>query len=89
MSRPVPDPGNRAPQYTREAREAMIEGLMLVKCTITVEGELKNCRVIKPLPHMDKAVLEALSKWKFQPVTYQGRTIAVDYVIPVRLIMPR
>jgi protein TonB len=85
----VPDPGNRPPQYTREALEARVEGKMLVKCVITAEGELKNCRVIKPLPHMDKAVLEALSKWKFAPVTYQGRAIAVDYVIPVTLIIPR
>lgn len=89
MSRPVPDPGNRPPQYSREALEARIEGLMLVKCTITTEGELTNCRVIKPLPHMDKAVLEALSKWRFKPVTFQGRAIAVDYVIPVRLVIPR
>ena len=89
MSRPVGDPSNRPPQYSREALEARIEGLMLVKCTITVEGELKNCRVIKPLPHMDRAVLEALSKWKFAPVTFQGRAVAVDYVIPVRLVIPR
>jgi protein TonB len=89
MSRPVGDPSNRPPQYTREALEARIEGLMLVKCTITLDGELKNCRVIKPLPHMDKAVLAALSKWKFAPVTFQGRPVAVDYVIPVRLIIPR
>ncbi len=89
MSRPVGDPGNRSPQYTREALEAHIEGLMLVKCTITLDGELRNCRVIKPLPHMEKAVLDALSKWKFAPVTFQGRAVAVDYVIPVRLVIPR
>lgn len=89
MTRPVGDASNRAPQYTREALEARIQGLMLVKCTITVEGELRNCRVIKPLPHMDKAVLDALSKWRFAPVTFQGRAVAVDYVIPVRLVIPR
>lgn len=89
MSRPVGDASNRPPQYTREALEARIEGLMLVKCTITLDGELKNCRVIKPLPHMEKAVLDALSRWKFAPVTFQGRAVAVDYVIPVRLVIPR
>ena len=55
----------------------------------SLDGELKNCRVIKPLPHMEKAVLDALSRWKFAPVTFQGRAVAVDYVIPVRLVIPR
>lgn len=89
MSRPIADPGNRPPQYSREALEARIEGLMLIKCIITTAGELKNCRVLRSLPHMEKAVLEALSKWRFTPVTFQGRSVAVDYVIPVRLVIPR
>ena len=36
---------------------------------------------------MDAAVLAALAKWKYAPVTYQGRAVAVDYVIPVRLVL--
>ena len=89
MTRPTPLPGNEAPQYTREAREARIEGVMLLKCIITTEGTLRNCRVIKPLPHMEKAVLEVMATWKFTPVMYQGRAVSVEYVIPVRLVMPR
>lgn len=84
MTRPEQTHG-RAPQYTREAREARVEGLMLVKCVITVEGKLENCRIVKPLPFMEQAVLDALKTWKFKPITFQGRPVNVDYVIPVRL----
>ncbi len=75
------------PTYTREALEARVEGLMLVKCTITLQGALERCRIVKSLAHMDGAVLAALSKWRYAPVTYQGRAVAVDYVIPVRLVL--
>jgi periplasmic protein TonB len=75
------------PTYTREALAASVQGLMLVKCTITLQGALESCRIVKSLPHMDAAVLAALTKWRYTPVTYQGRAVAVDYVIPVRLVL--
>jgi len=76
------------PQYTREAREANVKGLFLAKCVITVSGSLQNCRVVKGLPHMDQAVLSALARWRYSPVIYQGKPVAVDYVIQVRLAGP-
>ena len=76
------------PTYTREALEARVEGLMLVKCVISTAGALQNCRVVKGLPHMDAAVLGALRGWRYTPVTYQGAPVSVDYVIPVRLVLP-
>jgi len=88
MTRPERIEG-REPQYTREALEAHISGIMLVKCVITTDGRLDNCRIVKPLPHMDKAVLDALSTWRYKPVLYQGRPVSVDYVITVRLVLPR
>ncbi len=87
MTRPEQTEG-RDPVYTREALEAHVEGLMLVKCVVTVEGRLENCRIIKSLPHMDQAVLEALATKRFKPLTYQGRPVAVDYVFPIRLVIP-
>jgi protein TonB len=78
----------RDPVYPREAAVAKIGGLMLVKCVITAEGSLKNCRVVKGLPFMDQPVLAALSSWKYTPIQYQGRAVSVEYVIPVRLVPP-
>jgi TonB family protein len=76
------------PQYTREARDANVKGLFLAKCVITTAGTLQKCRVVKGLPMMDQAVLSALSRWRYSPVIYQGKPVAVDYVIQVRLAGP-
>jgi protein TonB len=89
MTRPVADPRNRRIEYTREALEAHIEGTMLVRCVITIEGEVQNCRVVKPLPHMEKQVMNTIQSWRFTPVKYAGKAISVDYVIPIRLVLPR
>jgi protein TonB len=88
MNRPQRVEGHD-PVYTREALEAHVEGLMIVKCVITVQGKLENCRIIKPIAHMEKAVLDALATWRYTPVTFQGRPVAVDYVFNIRLVIPK
>ena len=46
---------------------------MIVKCVITTEGRVESCRIIKPLPHMEQAVLVWLQSSKYKPVTFQGQ----------------
>ena len=87
MTRPVQISGED-PQYTREALEARVQGLMIAKCVITLRGALENCRVVKGLPHMEQEVLRALSTRRYQPVTFAGQAVAVDYVFYVHLRLP-
>jgi periplasmic protein TonB len=90
MTRPEVLPGqSAAPDYTREALEAHVEGLVIVKCIINTDGRLSNCQIIKPLPHMDSAILEWLAERKYSPVTFQGKPVRVSYVFNFRLKMPR
>jgi protein TonB len=75
-------------QYTREARDAEVQGMVITECTITTSGSLQNCKVLKGLPLMDQQVLAALSRTKYTPVIYQGKPTAVRYKIPIRLVLP-
>jgi periplasmic protein TonB len=77
--------GGRDPVYTREAREAHVEGLAIAKCVLQSSGELTGCRLVKGLPFMDRAILDALATYRFTPVLFQGRPVSVEYVINVRL----
>jgi protein TonB len=88
MTRPEKISGAN-PQYTREALEARVQGLMIVKCVITTEGRVEKCRIIKPLPHMEQAVLDSVMAARYKPVTFQGRTVQVDYTFNIRLTLPR
>lgn len=74
--------------FTPQARAARVEGTIIAKCVITVEGSVRNCRIIKGLPHMDEAVVNALETWRYRPVTYQGKAVSVSYVFTVRLKQP-
>jgi serine/threonine-protein kinase len=89
MTRPVLMQPGRPITYTREAIAARVEGVSIVRCVITAEGSVERCKVIKPLPFMDEAVLEHLQSQRFQPVTYQGKPVSVGYNFSVRLTLPR
>jgi periplasmic protein TonB len=77
------------PVYTRKAHQARADGLTIAKGVITVEGKAENCGTIKALPHMEKAVLDALAAQKFKQATFQGRPVSVDYVFNIRLVLPK
>ncbi|MCL2625748.1 MAG: energy transducer TonB [Cystobacterineae bacterium] len=75
-------------RFSREALEARVEGLAVVRCTITVEGKVINCRFLQKLPYMDEAILHALYRRQYSPAMFQGKPISVDYNIPIRLKLP-
>jgi protein TonB len=77
----------RDPVYTRAARMARVEGTVIARCVITVQGRLEKCRIIKGQPHMDEAVLQALATRQYRPVTFQGHVQAVLYNVTISLRM--
>lgn len=72
------------PVYTRDAREAKVEGKMLVQCVITADGKLSGCSVLKSLPFMDQAVLSALAQQTWSPATVGGQPVSVLFTIPFK-----
>jgi TonB family protein len=77
-----------APTYTREAFDARVGGIALIRCVINLDGTLEQCRIVKGLPHMDEALLESVSQWTYTPVFYKGHPQRVEMVIPVRVSPP-
>jgi protein TonB len=75
--------------YTPEARAARVEGLMVVRCIIEVDGSVGSCELLKPVPHMERAVLEALRARRYKPVMVDGQPMRVKYTFNVRLVLPR
>jgi protein TonB len=73
------------PKYTEKAIEKEIEGTMLVKCVVSTEGAVNNCRVLKTLPFMDRAVIDALEHWRFKPYVVDGKPVEVDYTFRITL----
>jgi serine/threonine-protein kinase len=77
------------PEYTQKAIDNEVEGVMLVKCLVTVEGAVQNCRVSRSLPFMDRAVVFALERGRYKPYLLNGKPEEIDYTFKVKLNLPR
>lgn len=76
------------PEYTADAIERGIEGNMQVRCIVTAEGQVRACKVIKGLPFMNAAVVDALEQRKYKPALAQGKAVDVYYTFNIRLKLP-
>jgi len=76
------------PVYSREALAARVEGKVLVRCTITVSGEVQDCHVIKGVPMLTEVVLASLQASRFTPVHYRGSPQAIQYLFTFNFKLP-
>lgn len=72
----------KAPFYSPEAREAGVGGKVVAECIITATGTIEKCQIIKSLPALDQAVLDALATWRFEPMYFVGRAVSTKYTVP-------
>jgi TonB family protein len=72
------------PNYTPEAKDAKVEGTVVVDLEVHPDGRAHNIRIQQPLdPGLDKSALDAVSAWRFQPATKNGKPIAVKATIEI------
>lgn len=71
-------------RYPELARNAGIEGRVVVQFVVTSDGEIANPRVVRGIGGgCDEAALEALQFAKFQPGYQRGRPVNVSYSLPI------
>src|SRR5437868_10525076 len=78
-----------SPEYSQDAIERGIEGTMQVRCVVTVAWTVRNCKVIKGVPYMDRPVVDALQARKYKPAMSQGRPVDVFYTFTIKLKLPQ
>ena len=69
----------------REARVARISGTMIARCTITSDGALRDCRIIKGLPFLDQPMLASLATRRYRPVFADGKAVSVQYIFNLKI----
>ncbi|HUP61240.1 MAG TPA: energy transducer TonB [Thermoanaerobaculia bacterium] len=72
------------PRYTEVARKARISGIVIVECIIDENGDVRDVRVLKPLPFgLDRAAADAVKQWKFRPGMLNGQPVEVVFNLTV------
>ncbi len=71
------------PVYPEIAKEAGVEGTVLVRVLVGDDGFVKDMFVIQSIPMLDEAAAEAAWTAVFKPALQKDRPVAVWMVIPI------
>jgi protein TonB len=69
------------PNYTEKAKQAHIEGTVLLDCVVASNGIPRDIMVTRSLDAvlgLDQAAIEALEQWRFNPGTKDGKAVDVQ-----------
>ena len=75
------------PSYPPLARQARIQGTVILQATISKEGSIENLQLISGHPMLAPAAIEAVKQWKYKPYILNGEPVEVDTNITVNFTL--
>jgi protein TonB len=71
------------PQYPAIARAAKVQGRVILEATIAKDGSVKDVKILRPLPMLDQAAVEAVQQWKYTPTMLNKEPVEVIMTVTV------
>jgi TonB family protein len=65
------------PVYPDEARQARVQGVVIIEARIEADGRIINARILRSIPLLDQAALDAVTQWVFTPTLQDGSPVPV------------
>ena len=75
------------PIYPEVARLARVEGTVILEAVLDTDGRVTQLKVIRSVPLLDQAALNAVRQWRYAPSTYGGKPVSVLMTITVRFTL--
>jgi TonB family protein len=72
------------PVYPLFAKEAHIEGDVVIKTTIDKNGSVTHMEVVSGPPMLRQPALEALGRWKYEPSKLNGQPVSVQLLVTLK-----
>jgi periplasmic protein TonB len=72
------------PVYPDMAREAGVDGQVMVQALVGKDGKVKDTKVVKSIPMLDAAAVAAVKQWVFKPALSNNKPVAVWVAVPVK-----
>ena len=77
------------PIYPQVAKEAGVDGTVILNVLVCARGGVADARVSKSIPMLDAAALDAVTQWYWRPAEYLGQPIAVWTQAHVEFVLPQ
>lgn len=77
------------PRYPEVAKAARVEGMVIVEAVINKQGRVESVSVLRSIPLLDAAAIEAVKQWEFQPAKVNGVPVKCYFTLTVQFKLVR
>ena len=74
---------NIAPVYPDIAKQARVQGVVILECTISPQGKVTDVKVLRGIPLLDQAAIDAVKQWVYTPTLLNGVPVPVIMTVTV------
>ena len=75
------------PVYPQEALAQGIRGIVILEVLIDPQGKVASAQIIRSIPGLDEAALEAVRKWEYEVTKVDGQPVSVKLTVPITFAM--
>jgi protein TonB len=75
------------PLYPRIAQAARVQGVVIIEATIGPTGRVQDASILRSIPLLDAAALEAVRQWEYTPTLLNGMPVPVLMTITVNFTL--
>lgn len=65
------------------AIQARVQGIVIIEATIGPDGAVDDAKLLRSIPLLDEAALEAVRQWEFTPTLLNGVAVPVIMTVTV------
>jgi protein TonB len=75
------------PVYPPIAQSANVQGVVIVETLIGPDGKVQDARILRSIPLLDQAALDAVKQWEFRPTLLNGTPVPVIMTATVQFTL--
>ena len=75
------------PQYPEDAKQARVQGQVVLQVEISKEGTVRNLQLISGDPMLAPAAIEAVKQWIYKPYLLNGEPVVVETQVIVNFTL--
>ena len=78
---------NVNPVYPPDAKEARVQGVVILEVLIGADGKVEQAKVLRSIPMLDQAAIDAVRQWEFTPTLLNGEPKKVIMTVTVNFTL--
>ena len=75
------------PAFPAIAQSARVQGVVILEVIVGTSGSVDNACVLRSIPLLDQAAIDAVRQWEFEPTLLNGQPVPVMMTVTVNFTL--